>query len=155
MKLKRIIPFLLVLLLALTMLFACGKTNDEQTDDTENNEFKLEMPSKELQDKFVEEYSMYFHNSKYYNLVSIRYWLGSFGDVGFVYVFDGGLVYTQAEQIQVVADCRFEYPSGQTIQVWVDEKILSIKDAYEQELITKEMVEKIAEVWAQKQYIEV
>lgn len=153
MRLKRIITLLLVLSFALTILSACGKANDEQTNDADNNEYKLEKPSRELQKQFVEEYSTYYYGNKYSTSVSIRYWLGSFGDISFLYVFDKNIFYEQKEQTDIVADYKFAYSNSQSIIVWIDGNFLSIENAYEQELITKEMVEKIAEVWEQKRYI--
>ena len=171
MRSKRIITLLLVLSFTLTLLSSCSETesnNVEQPDNTvvsdskdDTNDalydvgYKLEKPSEDMQKKFAEEYRIYRNYEYDYPIVAIEYWLGSFGDIGFLFVLDGGLLYTDRVWTDMVADYSFKYGSSQSIKVWVDKKFLSLREAYNQKLIDDEKVAKIAEVYAQKQYVKV
>ena len=169
MRLKRIITLLLVLLLALTLLSSCAETGDGlQVETTGKNtkqdplqllealEYKLEKPSEELQNKFVEEYIAYKnYDPNNHPTVAIEYWLGSYGDVGFMLMYDSGTPLPGSPFRELVADSKFEYPYGQSIVVWANKQFLSLEEAWEKVLITTKMIAKIAEVYEQKQYIEV
>lgn len=116
-------------------------------------EFKLEMPSEELQQRFVKEYLAYQHAlyPTHYDLenppdVAIEYWYGSFGDIHFLFVYDPLKWYSHAEVIEYIAGHRFHYSSSHIMLVWVDGEFRSIKEAYEQNLITEEMVATIANI---------
>ncbi len=78
--------------------------------------------------------------------MEIQSWYGSFGDIHFLFVMDGELAYPQMEWTNVVAGNHFFYTDGQTIQVWVNGQFLEIRDAYEEKLITEDMVAMIANI---------
>ncbi len=110
-------------------------------------EFRLEMPSEELQERFVQEYVAYRGlDPEDYPAVNIGHWLGSFGDIHFLDPINDGVTYPAMGWGYVVAGYRFFYPDG-TIQVWVDGQFLEIDDAYEKKLITGDMVARIANVY--------
>ena len=177
MKLTNKISALILLLLSLAMLSSClervptsegqpaesgsgtdfMQTTESQPNDSEATPddlgFKLEMPSEELQQRFVKEYLAYQHAlyPTHYDLenppdVAIEYWYGSFGDIHFLFVYDPLKLYSQAEVIEYIAGHRFHYSSSHTMRVWVDGEFWSIKEAYEQNLITEEMVATIANI---------
>ena len=129
---------------------------DYSTLDPSVTEYRLEMPTRAVRERFAGEYSAYMKTIYPDSNISgyIKCWLGSFGNIGFVWAFEG-VSYAQMLTTEVVADSKFEYSDSHTIKVWVDGKFLSITKAYEQNLITKEMVAKIAEAWAKKQFLEV
>ena len=109
--------------------------------------YVLEMPSEELQDRFVKEYVAYQnYDSENHPTVAIELWYGSFDDIHFVFVYDGDLLYTQAIWTDTVAGCSFTYRNGHAIKVWVNEQFLSIKEAYEQNLITADMIKVIESI---------
>ncbi len=156
MRSKRIITLLLVLSFAFTMLSACGNANDEQTNDADNNEYKLEMPSKELQERFVEEYIAY-HNYDPNNppTVTIEYWFGSFGDIALLFASDSDLSYGNVNWIFNETNNKFDYPPLGLIQVWIDEEFLFMYEAIKFGLITDDMLSQIRKVHEQQQAIKV
>ena len=169
MKLTTKNLILLLLLFSLVLLSACAqKPSELETPETtappetsaepvpETNlddlQFVLEMPSKELQERFVNEYKAFMaqqYGDAYQNpsfVIEIEYWYGSFGDIHFLYINDGNLDYTFLPVTDYVADSVFGYSHAHRIMVWVNGQFLHIKDAYEQNLITKNMVETIANI---------
>ncbi len=131
--------------------------NTDVEQETNESEYKFEMPSEELQKQFVEEY-ISFQNYDPNNLrtVKIEHWLGSYGDLRFLVIHDENLNYHDGRMTFTIAGYRFEFPEGSAIiQVWVNQEFISMYEAYEQGIITAEMVAKIAEVCKQEQYIEV
>ena len=153
MKLTNKIITLILLLLSFSMLFSCSLIGAEKNDSTE---YVLKMPSKKMKQRFEKEYIKYMkYDLSDHPNVYINYWLGSFGDIHFLFIGDANLSYTQAYWTDYVADSSFDYPHGQSIEVWVNGKFLSMKEAYEQSLITKEMVEKIEEIYKGCSYIHV
>ena len=159
MKLTNKITALILLVLSLAVLSSCvqrapgvqAQTTEGNSDtetSLENLEFKLEMPSEELQERFVNEYIAYRnYDPQNHPTVAIETWFGSFGDIHFLFVGDGGLEYTDALWTDSVADCSFAYPTGQSIRVWVDGQFLLIKQAYEQNQITADMVKTIENIY--------
>ncbi len=81
----------------------------------------------------------------------IEYWLGSYGDIHFLFIMCGA--YPQEEWVDNVAGYEFNYPDYQPIEVWVNGQFLYIKDAYEKNMITKDMVAKIADVYKHRDYL--
>ena len=173
MKLTTKNLILLLLLFSFVLLSACAqKPSESNTPETtappetsaepvpETNlddlQFVLEMPSKELQERFINEYKAFMistlpeSNQEYYKtpnpVIEIDYWYGSFGDIHFLFIDDGNLGYFDVHTTDVIADCNFSYPDSQRIMVWVNGQFLHIKDAYDQNLITKNMVETIANI---------
>ncbi len=163
MKITNRISILILLLLSLALLSSClqrpsgseGQTT-EGGSETEappiDLEYTLEMPSQELQERFVNEYIAY---QKYepdthppFKMVS---WYGSYGDIHFLMIEDGD--YHDAEWGKIVAGYSFEYSYGNQIKAWVRGQFLNLDDAYEQSLITKDMVAKISEVHKSSGYI--
>ena len=167
---------LLLLLFSLVLLSACAqKPSELETPDTtappetsaepvpETNlddlQFVLEMPSKELQERFVNEYVTYMINcfsgydkalKKHPNpnsVIKIKNWYGSFGDIHFLFINDILLEYTFMCWTEYVADSSFSYGDGRRVMVWVDGRFLSVTEAYEQNLITENMVKTIANVY--------
>jgi hypothetical protein len=113
-----------------------------------NQEFKLEMPSQELQERFIDEYVAYRDYDPEDNpIVAIESWYGSFGDIHFLFVFDGQIDYSQAYWTDNVAESSFAYADGQSILVWVNKQFLTMKQAYEQDLITVDMIKTIENVY--------
>ena len=109
-----------------------------------NQEFKLEIPSQELQERFVNEYVAYMnYDPEDHETVAIGSWYGSFGDIHFLLVFDAQVIYTQAHWTDIVAESSFSYPYGHSISVWVNQQFLTMKQAYEQNLITVDMIKTI------------
>ena len=111
------------------------------------------MPSKELQERFINEYKAFRaqkpHNEEYLDpkfFIGIDRWYGSFGDIHFLFVLDGNLCYLDVHTTDDIADCSFSYPNSRRIMVWVNGQFLSIETAYKQNLITKNMVETIANI---------
>ena len=151
---KKGLATLALLLLSLALFVSCTQAhsqtvgNDSETQiPLEDLEFVLETPSEELQARFVEEYVAYQkYDPEDHPTVAIERWYGSFGDIHFLFVSDGNLDYHQAHFTDVIAESVFEYPTSQRIMVWVDGQFLTIKKAYEQNLITKEMVATIANI---------
>ena len=164
---------LLLLLFSLVLLSACAqKPSELETPETtvppetsaepvpETNlddlQFVLEMPSKELQERFVNEYKAFMistlpeSNQEYYKtpnpVIGIDRWYGSFGDIHFLFIDDGNLGYLDVHTTDDIADCSFSYPNSRRIMVWVNGQFLSIETAYKQNLITKNMVETIANI---------
>ncbi len=116
-------------------------------NDNANQEFKLKMPSQELQERFVDEYVAYRDYDPEDNpTVAIESWYGSFGDIHFLFVFDGQIDYSQAYWTDNVAESSFAYADGQSILVWVNKQFLTMKQAYEQDLITVDMIKTIENV---------
>ena len=170
MKLTTKNLILLLLLFSFVLLSACAqKPSESNTPETtappetsaepvpETNlddlQFVLEMPSKELQERFVNEYKAFMsqkpHSEEYQDpkfFIGIDRWYGSFGDIHFLFIDDGNLGYFDVHTTDVIADCNFSYPDSQRIMVWVNGQFLHIKDAYDQNLITKNMVETIANI---------
>ncbi len=162
MKLTNKNTTLILLLLSLVMLSSClqrttgseGHTTGSNHDTNGTIEtippelgYVLEMPSEELQDRFVKEYVAYHnYDSENHPTVAIELWYGSFDDIHFVFVYDGDLLYTQAIWTDTVAGCSFTYRDGHAIKVWVNEQFLSIKKAYEQNLITADMIKVIESI---------
>ena len=107
------------------------------------------MPSEELQERFINEFKKKFPYAA--DIVRIKSWLGSYGDIHFLFVYQGPS--PQEEITAYVADSKFVYSDGVSIRVWTRGKILPIKDAYENNMITKDMVAKIADVYAKGDYI--
>ena len=168
MKLTTKNLILLLLLFSLVLLSACAqKPSESDTPDTtappetsaepvpETNlddlQFVLEMPSKELQERFVNEYKAFMaqkpHSEEYQDpkfFIGIDRWYGSFGDIHFLFIDDGNLSYLAVHTTDDIADCNFSYPDSRRIMVWVNGQFLSIETAYKQNLITKNMVETVA-----------
>ena len=161
---------LLLLLFTLVLLSACAqKPSESDTPETtappetsaepvpETNlddlQFVLEMPSKELQERFVNEYKAFMaqqYGDAYQNpsfVIEIKYWYGSFGDIHFLFINDILLDYTFMCWTEYVADSSFSYGDGRRVMVWVDGGFLSVTEAYEQNLITENMVKTIANVY--------
>ncbi len=118
----------------------------------ENNiEFVLDTPTKELESRFAAEYSTYKGYDEF-NIgpVEIEYWFGRYGNIGFAYPRVGGLHSLTVECTTKVAGYTFVYPTPQEIVVWVGDKFITIKEAYEQGLIPEEVVGKLAELWADR-----
>lgn len=163
MKFTNRMPTLILLLLSLALLSSClQRAPGSEGLTTENNseteaplmglEYTLEMPSQELQERFVNEYIAY---QKYepdthppFKMVS---WYGSYGDIHFLMIEDGD--YHDAEWIDRVADYSFEYSYGNQIKVWVEGRFLNIDDAYVKKFITKDMVAEIADAHDTKSYL--
>lgn len=162
MKLTNKNTTLILLLLSLVMLSSClqrttgseGHTTGSNHDTNSTIEtippelgYVLEMPSEELQDRFVKEYVAYRnYDPEDHPTVAIEWWYGSFDDIHFVFVHDGGLTYHQAMWTDRVAGSSFFYNDGQMIEVWVNEQFLTIKEAYEQNLITVDMIKVIESI---------
>ena len=170
MKLTTKNLILILLLFSFVLLSACAqKPSELETPETtvppetsaepvpETNlddlQFVLEMPSKELQERFINEYKAFRaqkpHNEEYLDpkfFIGIDRWYGSFGDIHFLFIDDGNLVYHEVIWTDVIESYSFYYPDGQTIKVWTDGKFLEIKEAYQQNLITKNMIETIANI---------
>lgn len=144
---------LALLLLSLSLLVSCTQAHSQTAGNgsetqipLEDLEFVLETPSEELQARFVAEYVAYQkYDPEDHPPVAIESWYGSFGDIHFLFVSDY-LSYAAVCWTDVIAESSFDYNSSQTIQVWVDGQFLKIGDAYEQNLITKEMVATIANI---------
>ena len=117
--------------------------------DLEKLEYSIEMPSEELQDRFINEFKIKYPYVE--DIVRIKSWLGSYGDIHFLFVYQGAG--PEMEMTVYVADSKFVYPNSNSIKVWARGQILPIKDAYEKNIITKDMVEKIADVYAKGDYI--
>ena len=133
--------FVISLLFSLSMFFSCSQI------DSTFQDFKLEKPSRVLQARFVNKYIAYrSYNHKDSPTVAIEAWYGSFGSLHFLLVFDAQLVYSQAYWTDVVAESSFAYPDGQSITVWVNKQFLTIKQAYEQNLITVDMIKTIKNI---------
>lgn len=147
MKHKSVFLTLTLLLLSLSLFVSCAQDDSETQIPLEDLEFVLETPSEELQERFVEEYIAYQkYDPEDHPTVAIERWYGSFGDIHFLFIYHEGWIYHTAHFTDIVADSVFEYPTSQRIKVWVDGQFLSIEDAYEQNLITKEMVATIADI---------
>lgn len=147
----KFIKIIALLMLSLFILSSCSQVGENNQSDTEQTvddmQFKLEMPSKELQERFEREYVAYMnYDPENHPTVAIEYWFGSFGDIHFLYVFDGNLMYDCAVWVEVIADNEFVYRSGQRIMVWIDGQFIVFKTAYEQGLITEDMVATIANI---------
>ena len=167
---------LLLLLFSLVLLSACAQkplesdtpettappeTSAEPVPETnlDDLQFVLEMPSKELQERFVNEYKAFMISefseyptiSKNYQkpnlIIEIDEWYGSFGDIHFLLINDGNLDHTCAIWTDYVADSVFTYSCGISIMVWVDGEFLPLKTAYIQNIITPNMVKTIANVY--------
>jgi len=107
--------------------------------------FTLEMPSDELLLRYIEESEAYqrrdsHYNPKYQYPFNIERYYGCFGDVVFVYRGGGGLAYTLAEWTDSVAGYKYHYSDGNSIYVWAYGTFMTMEDAYEQGIITKEQV---------------
>ena len=169
MKLTTKNLILILLLFSLVLLSACAqKPSELETPETtappetsaepvpETNlddlQFVLEMPSKELQERFVNEYKAFMaqkFGDEYQDpkvFIGIDRWYGSFGDIHFLFIDDGNLGYLDVHTTDDIADCSFSYPNSRRIMVWVNGQFLSIETAYDQNLITKNMVETIANI---------
>ena len=159
MKFTNRIPTLILLLLSFTLLSSClqrvpgseGQTteSDSETDAyPEDLEYTLEMPSQELQERFVNEYVAYQnYDPEDHSTIAIESWYGSFGDIHFLFVFDGQIDYSHAYWTDSVAESSFAYADGQSILVWVNKQFLTMKQAYEQNLITVDMIKTIENVY--------
>ena len=161
MKLTTKNLILLLLLFSFVLLSACAqKPSELETPETtappeasaepvpETNlddlQFVLEMPSKELQDRFVSEYVTYMINcfpgydeplKKHptpNSIIKIKNWYGSFGDIHFLFINDILLDYTFMCWTDYVADSSFSYGDGRRIMVWIDGTFIGVKYAYEQ-----------------------
>lgn len=155
MKISNIVPTLSLMLLSLALLSSClqrtpGVEGSTTTDGskteapTANFEYTLEMPSQELQERFVNEYIAYRSYDPEDNPnVAIQSWYGSFGDIHFLLVFDDQITYHQVYWTDTIAESSFYYVDGQTISVWVNGQFLTMKQAYEQNLITADMIKAI------------
>ena len=151
---KKGLATLALLLLSLSLFVSCTQAHSQTAGNDsepqiplEDLEFVLETPSEELQARFVEEYIAYQkYDPEDHPTVAIERWYGSFGDIHFLFIYHEGWIYHTAHFTDIVADSVFEYPTSQRIKVWVDGQFLSIEDAYEQNLITKEMVATIADI---------
>ena len=169
MKLTTKNLILILLLFSFVLLSACAQkllepdtpettappeTSAEPVPETnlDDLQFVLEMPSKELQERFINGYKAFMaqqYGDAYQNpsfVIEIEYWYGSFGDIHFLFIDDGNLGYLDVHTTDVIADCSFSYPNSRRIMVWVNGQFLSIETAYEQNLITKNMVETIANI---------
>lgn len=156
-KTNKIMSLVMVLILLMSM-FSCGKkTNDPESEiPLEELEYKLEKPSKELQEKFRKEYIAFQGYGPNDYEVYIKTWYGSFGDIAFLSIRDGGIGYQDFPRYytKTVAGHVFTYSKAvNIIRVWVDSKFLDMDDAYEQNLITENMVARIAKAHKNKEGI--
>lgn len=108
-------------------------------------EFSLEPPSDELLLRYIEESEAYqrrdsHYNPKYQHPFWIDRYYGRFGDVVFVYRGGGGLSYGQIHWTDSVAGYQYTYPDSNRIYVWAYGTFMTMEDAYEQGIITKEQV---------------
>lgn len=137
----------IALLLAISLLFSLAMFSSCLKRTFTDQGFKLETPSKALQERFVKEYVEFqSYDPDKHPTVAIESWYGSFGDVHFLLVFDAGISYTQALWTDYVAESSFSYPDGQSILVWINKQFLTIKEAYEQSLITADMIKTIENI---------
>ena len=155
MKFTNKIQALIIIILSLMVLSSCSNiaTGQEKQTSEENEipldelEFKLEEPSEKLQTRFVNEYVAYRnYDPEDHPTVAIESWYGSFGNIHFLLVFDGQIAYSQAHWTDNVAESSFAYADGQSILVWVNKQFLTIKQAYEQDLITVDMIKTIENI---------
>ena len=138
----KLTALLLLLSLTFTILASCSK---------KSNEFVLETPSEKLQAKFKREYI----NFRKYDVkdppdVTIEEWYGMFGNIGFLLISDGFMIPTLAYWSETVGESEFIYNDGRSITVWIDGQFFKLKEAYEKNLITSEMVKTIEDVYKGK-----
>ena len=85
--------------------------------------------------------------------VKIHRYYGTYNDAVVIYYAGGGIGYTCAETTDYVAGCKFHYADGNTIKVWKDGDLYVMKSAYEEGVLTKKQVERIAELHKYGGYI--
>ncbi len=104
--------------------------------DLEKLEYSIEMPSEELQKRFVEEWKKQHPDSG--EQPSIQRWYGSYGNIHFLLIDVGQYPHMNWEED--VAGYIFSYGDGRSISVWVNGRFYTLKKAYANGKITKEMV---------------
>jgi len=118
-------------------------------DTQPNVAFRLEAPSDELLKRFDAESDAYqkrqpHYDPKYQYPFYIERYYGRFGDIVFLLMGGGGLAYADVITTETVAGYTFQYPDSNTIRVWAYGTFVSLEDAYEQGIITKEQIGVIA-----------
>lgn len=79
-----------------------------------------------------------------YDVHVLKYY-GTYNGAAVIYYTCAGLGYTQAYVTQNIAGYEFSYPDGNTIEVWKDGNLYSMKRAYEEGILSKNDVAKIAD----------
>ncbi len=136
---------------------SCRHSDVENYVDTvteDDTGFSLAYPSEEWKAKFRREYIAY----KGYDPINPEtraavHLYGSYGDIHFVMVNEQNDC--DADWTDCVADYVFQYSKyyrGNEILVWVNGAFLSMKDAYEQDLITKDLVYRVAKMLRYSNY---
>lgn len=107
--------------------------------------FSLEPPTDALLFRFIAESEAYQRRDSHYDpKYQYPFWIdryyGRFGEVVFIYWGGGGLMYSDAEWTDCVAGYEYRYSDGNRIRVWAHGTFMSMEEAYEQGIITKEQV---------------
>ncbi len=128
------------------------ETRNDVKYNESNISFVLDTSIKALESRFAAEYMAFKgYDPLHVGPVEIEYWLGRYGNVGFVYPRVGGLAHLTVMCEPTVAGYKFVYGNPQQIEVWVGDEFITIGEAYEQGLIPEEVVGKLAELWADRE----
>ena len=141
---KRYLRFwcvILILIITLSALVSCA--------------YEIETIDEELKERVEADYTSYFCEKNNWDKEKTSAYIRNYYGIHngcVVAVFDGNYMTPYSETCEEIAGFTFIYGSEQTIEVWKDGEIYSLKEAYTNGLLRKKDIERIAEIHENREY---